>query len=101
MKQCPAILNNPHATVEDGIVFAEILLFSTLYHKLGDFPLLDEQGQCEELTACEDKWIHLLGIIIPLFHPSYDINVSYLLTPCPKQHLPKQLHSDSATTSHT
>lgn len=78
IKQCPAILNHPDATVDDGLILAEILLFSALYYKLGNFPPLDEDGRCEELSAWETKWKHLLGTgLRTVFLPSGNV---YLLT---------------------
>jgi hypothetical protein len=65
IKQCPVILDHPDATVEDGIVLAESLLFSALYYKLGNLPFLDKDGRCEELTAWETRWKHLLSMSSP------------------------------------
>lgn len=64
MDQCPAILNHPEASVEDGVALAEILLYRTLHHKLANFSLRgdgDEEDCCTGLTAWKDKWKHLLG----------------------------------------
>ncbi|EXJ83324.1 hypothetical protein A1O1_06945 [Capronia coronata CBS 617.96] len=59
LDQCPAILNHPEATLDDGIVLAEILLFSALCNKHFP-PSLDRDGNCPELTAWEKRWKHLL-----------------------------------------
>lgn len=65
LDQCPAILNHPQATIDDGIVLAEILLFSALCNKHKPL-LLDRHGHCPELTAWEKRWEHLLSESHPL-----------------------------------
>lgn len=47
--------------MEDGIILAEILLFSTLYHNLKQATLLDHDGNCVELQNWKSRWNHLLG----------------------------------------
>ncbi|KAH8897303.1 hypothetical protein GQ53DRAFT_803321 [Thozetella sp. PMI_491] len=59
LEQCSAILNHPQATIDDGIVLAEILLFSALCNKHMP-PVLDEHGHCAELADWEKRWEHLL-----------------------------------------
>ncbi|KIX01628.1 uncharacterized protein Z518_09354 [Rhinocladiella mackenziei CBS 650.93] len=58
--QCPAILNHPEATPDDGIILAEILLLSSLCNKQMP-PSLDRDGHCHVLTAWEERWKHLLS----------------------------------------
>ncbi|EXJ87151.1 hypothetical protein A1O3_04110 [Capronia epimyces CBS 606.96] len=60
LDQCPAILNHPEATLDDGLVLAEVLLFSTLCNKQVP-PSLDRDGSCHDLTMWEKRWKHLLS----------------------------------------
>ncbi|RKU46345.1 hypothetical protein DL546_008695 [Coniochaeta pulveracea] len=60
LEHCPAILNHPQATIDDGIVLAEIMLFSALCDKTAP-PSLNRHGHCQALMAWEKRWAHLLA----------------------------------------
>ncbi|KIW50201.1 hypothetical protein, variant [Exophiala xenobiotica] len=60
IQHCPSILNHPQASIEDGIILAEILLLSVLCEKPRSSLLLDRDGQSRDLAAWEQRWAHLL-----------------------------------------
>ncbi|KAK5273625.1 hypothetical protein LTR96_000225 [Exophiala xenobiotica] len=61
IQHCPSILNHPQASIEDGIILAEILLLSVLCEKPRSSLLLDRDGQSRDLAAWEQRWAHLLS----------------------------------------
>ncbi|KAK5457218.1 hypothetical protein LTS15_004999 [Exophiala xenobiotica] len=60
IQHCPSILNHPQASIDDGIILAEILLLSVLCEKPRSSLLLDRDGQSRDLAAWEQRWAHLL-----------------------------------------
>lgn len=46
--------------MQDGMLVAEILLYSTLHQKLARRSYLDKNGECEEFKAWKQKWNHLM-----------------------------------------
>ncbi|KAF7554847.1 hypothetical protein G7Z17_g2589 [Cylindrodendrum hubeiense] len=50
------------ASMQDGMLLAEILLCTTLLQKLGTQAPLDPEGHCIEFAAWKDKWNHLLSM---------------------------------------
>lgn len=61
IQHCPSILNHAQASMEDGIILAEILLLSVLCEKPRSSLLLDRDGQSRDLAAWEQRWAHLLS----------------------------------------
>lgn len=50
--------------MQDGMLVAEILLYSTLHQKLANQSYLGGGGECKEFISWKDKWNHLLGGLI-------------------------------------
>ncbi|OTB10615.1 hypothetical protein K445DRAFT_322847 [Daldinia sp. EC12] len=62
VNQCNILLNFYQATMQDGMLVAEILLYSTLHQKLTHQSYLGDGGECKEFLAWKEKWSHLLGL---------------------------------------
>ncbi|KAI1468983.1 uncharacterized protein F4812DRAFT_450795 [Daldinia caldariorum] len=62
INQCNILLNFYQATMQDGMLVAEILLYSTLHQKLTHQSYLGDGGECKEFLAWKEKWSHLLGL---------------------------------------
>ncbi|KAH6976435.1 hypothetical protein BKA56DRAFT_488152 [Ilyonectria sp. MPI-CAGE-AT-0026] len=62
LKHCDLLLSFYKASMQDGMLLAEILLCTTLLQKLGGHTVLDREGQCVEFTAWKQKWNHLLSM---------------------------------------
>ncbi|KAI1104999.1 hypothetical protein F4804DRAFT_341484 [Jackrogersella minutella] len=60
--QCNILLSFYQATMQDGMLVAEIFLYSTLHQKLAHQSYLGDGGECKEFLAWKDKWSHLLGL---------------------------------------
>ncbi|XDG06395.1 hypothetical protein ABKA04_006010 [Annulohypoxylon sp. FPYF3050] len=50
------------ATMQDGMLVAEIFLYSTLHQKLAHQSYLGDGGECKEFLVWKEKWNHLLGL---------------------------------------
>ncbi|KAI2777809.1 hypothetical protein F4815DRAFT_279601 [Daldinia loculata] len=62
INQCNILLNFYQATMQDGMLVAEILLYSTLHQKLTHQSYLGDGGECKEFLSWKEKWNHLLGL---------------------------------------
>ncbi|KAI1074763.1 hypothetical protein F5B20DRAFT_562293 [Whalleya microplaca] len=62
INQCNILLSFYQATMQDGMLVAEILLYSTLHQKLDHHPYLGDGGECEEFLSWKQKWSHLLAL---------------------------------------
>ncbi|KAI2466299.1 hypothetical protein F4781DRAFT_424182 [Annulohypoxylon bovei var. microspora] len=60
--QCNILLSFYQATMQDGMLVAEILLYSTLHQKLAHQSYLGDGGECKEFLSWKEKWNHLLGL---------------------------------------
>jgi hypothetical protein len=49
------------ATINEGMILAEILLYTALNRKLTLHSYLDSNGECEEFAIWKQKWVHLFG----------------------------------------
>ncbi|KAI1388064.1 uncharacterized protein F4822DRAFT_408500 [Hypoxylon trugodes] len=58
--QCNILLSFYRATMQDGMLVAEILLFSALHEKLAHQSYLGDGGECKEFLSWKEKWNHLL-----------------------------------------
>lgn len=47
--------------MQDGMLVAEIMLYSTLHQKLAHQSYLGNGGECKEFLSWKEKWNHLLG----------------------------------------
>jgi hypothetical protein len=48
--------------MQDGILLAEIGLYSSLLQKSGSQPSLTSRAECTDFDAWKQKWGHLLGL---------------------------------------
>ncbi|KAL7622613.1 hypothetical protein AAE478_008126 [Parahypoxylon ruwenzoriense] len=62
INQCNILLSFYQATMQDGMLVAEILLYSILHQKLAQQLYLGDGGECEEFFSWKEKWNHLLGL---------------------------------------
>ncbi|KPM40524.1 hypothetical protein AK830_g6056 [Neonectria ditissima] len=62
LKHCDLLLSFYGASMQDGMLFAEISLCSILLEKLEQHTRLDSEGQYDEFTAWKQKWNHLLSM---------------------------------------
>jgi hypothetical protein len=60
INQCNILLSFYQASMQDGMLVAEILLYSVLHQKLSRRSYLDIHGECEEFKAWKQKWNHLM-----------------------------------------
>lgn len=60
--QCNILLSFYQATMQDGMLVAEIMLYSTLHQKLAHQSYLGNGGECKEFLSWKEKWNHLLGL---------------------------------------
>ncbi|OTB00490.1 hypothetical protein M426DRAFT_324265 [Hypoxylon sp. CI-4A] len=58
--QCNILLSFYQATMQDGMLVAEILLYSTLHEKLAHQSYLGDGSECKEFLSWKGKWNHLL-----------------------------------------
>lgn len=61
INQCNILLSFYQATLQDGMLVAEILLYSTLHQKLAHQSYLGDGGECVEFLSWKEKWNHLIG----------------------------------------
>ncbi|PHH55225.1 Transcriptional activator of proteases prtT [Ceratocystis fimbriata CBS 114723] len=62
IEQCNTLLSFYEATMQDGMLLAEIMLYSVLFQKLGHRPQLDTSGVCLTFDPWKRKWAHLLSL---------------------------------------
>lgn len=62
INQCNILLSFYQATLQDGMLVAEILLYSTLHQKLAHQSYLGDGGECVEFLSWKEKWNHLIGL---------------------------------------
>jgi len=60
VNQCNILLTFYHATMQDGMLVAEILLYACLHEKLTSQSYVLDGTECEEFLAWKQKWNHLL-----------------------------------------
>ena len=61
INQCNILLNFYRSTMQDGMIVAEIMLYSALHQKLSRRSYLDDSDECEEFLSWKHKWNYLLG----------------------------------------
>ncbi|KAI0007557.1 hypothetical protein F4779DRAFT_591311 [Xylariaceae sp. FL0662B] len=62
VNQCNVLLSFYQATMQDGMLVAEILLYSTLHRKLDHHTYISDGDECEEFLDWKQKWNHLLAL---------------------------------------
>ncbi|KAF3011369.1 hypothetical protein E8E14_008590 [Neopestalotiopsis sp. 37M] len=62
INQCNILLSFYQASMQDGMLVAEILLYSVLHQKLSRRSYLDSNGECEDFRAWKQKWNHLMSL---------------------------------------
>ncbi|KAI5917825.1 hypothetical protein F4810DRAFT_716077 [Camillea tinctor] len=62
VNQCNILLNFYRSTMQDGMIVAEIMLYSALHQKLSRRSYLDDSDECEEFLSWRQKWNYLLAL---------------------------------------
>ncbi|OTA56605.1 hypothetical protein K449DRAFT_437811 [Hypoxylon sp. EC38] len=62
IEQCKILLSFYQATMQDGMLVAEIFLYSALHQKLSHQSYLGDGRECKEFLSWKEKWNHLLGL---------------------------------------
>ncbi|KAI1408688.1 hypothetical protein F5Y13DRAFT_107095 [Hypoxylon sp. FL1857] len=62
IEQCNILLSFYQATMQDGMLVAEIFLYSALHQKLAHQSYLGDGRECKEFLSWKEKWNHLLGL---------------------------------------
>ncbi|KAI0836525.1 hypothetical protein F5Y06DRAFT_273686 [Hypoxylon sp. FL0890] len=62
IEQCNILLSFYQATMQDGMLVAEIFLYSALHQKLSHQSYLGDGRECKEFLSWKEKWNHLLGL---------------------------------------
>ncbi|KAL5601028.1 hypothetical protein BROUX41_005857 [Berkeleyomyces rouxiae] len=62
IEQCNTLLSFYEATMQDGMLLAEIMLYAVLFQKLGHRPHMDASGTCLTFDPWKRKWSHLLSL---------------------------------------
>ncbi|KAI2633283.1 hypothetical protein GGS21DRAFT_519878 [Xylaria nigripes] len=62
INQCNVLLSFYQATMQDGMLVAEIMLYSTLHQKLYDESYPNDGRECEEFRAWKHRWSHVLTL---------------------------------------
>ncbi|KAK6206608.1 hypothetical protein LQW54_007560 [Pestalotiopsis sp. IQ-011] len=62
INQCNILLSFYQASMQDGMLVAEILLYSILHQKLSRRSYLDANGECEDFRVWKQKWNHLMSL---------------------------------------
>ncbi|KAI0392260.1 hypothetical protein F5Y17DRAFT_365790 [Xylariaceae sp. FL0594] len=60
LDQCNVLLSFYQATMQDGMLVAEIMLYSILHQKIQQESYPSDGGECEEFRSWKHKWNHLL-----------------------------------------
>ncbi|KAI0969499.1 hypothetical protein F4678DRAFT_473722 [Xylaria arbuscula] len=66
INQCNVLLSFYRATMQDGMLVAEIMLYSILHQKLLQESYPSDGRECEEFRSWKQKWNHLL--VLPTSH---------------------------------
>ena len=56
------LLNFYDASVQDGVLLAEVSLYSTFLAVCGKAPQIDADHDCDGFAGWRDEWRHLLGM---------------------------------------
>ncbi|KAH6644938.1 hypothetical protein BKA67DRAFT_125189 [Truncatella angustata] len=62
INQCNILLSFYQASMQDGMLVAEILLYSVLHQKLSRRSYLDTNGECDDFKVWKQKWNHLMSL---------------------------------------
>ncbi|KAK8068963.1 hypothetical protein PG994_005579 [Apiospora phragmitis] len=62
VNQCNILLSFYQASMQDGMLVAEVLLYSVLHSKLRKRSYLDAHGECSEFKTWKQKWNHLMSL---------------------------------------
>ncbi|KAI1134587.1 hypothetical protein F5Y05DRAFT_406387 [Hypoxylon sp. FL0543] len=62
IEQCNILLSFYQATMQDGMLVAEIFLYSALHQKLAHQSYLGDGRECKEFLSWKERWNHLLGL---------------------------------------
>ncbi|KAI0509719.1 hypothetical protein F5B22DRAFT_615734 [Xylaria bambusicola] len=62
LNQCYVLHSFYRATIQDGMLVAEIMLYSTLHRKLLQESYPSDGRECEEFRTWKQKWNHLLAL---------------------------------------
>ncbi|KAK7931305.1 hypothetical protein PG985_002017 [Apiospora marii] len=62
INQCNILLSFYQASMQDGMLVAEVLLYSVLHSKLRKRSYLDAHGECSEFKTWKQKWNHLMSL---------------------------------------
>ncbi|KAI0017980.1 hypothetical protein F4780DRAFT_753370 [Xylariomycetidae sp. FL0641] len=62
VNQCNILMSFYQATMQDGMLVAEISLYLLLHQKLGGQSYPGDGSECEEFVAWKQKWSHLLSL---------------------------------------
>ncbi|KAI0204456.1 hypothetical protein F4808DRAFT_343049 [Astrocystis sublimbata] len=62
INQCNVLLSFYQATMQDGMLVAEIMLFSVLHEKLLQESYPSDGRECEEFRTWKQRWNHLLAL---------------------------------------
>ncbi|KAK5633296.1 hypothetical protein RRF57_009011 [Xylaria bambusicola] len=68
INQCNVLLSFYRATMQDGMLVAEIMLYSILHRKLLQESYPNDGRECEEFRTWKQRWNHLLGKILIYSH---------------------------------
>ncbi|KAI0105289.1 hypothetical protein GGR51DRAFT_520245 [Nemania sp. FL0031] len=62
INQCNVLLSFYQATMQDGMLVAEIMLYSTLHQKILQESYPRDGRECEEFRTWKQRWNHLLAL---------------------------------------
>ncbi|KAI1499221.1 hypothetical protein F5X99DRAFT_390668 [Biscogniauxia marginata] len=62
VNQCNILLSFFRSTMQDGMLVAEIMLYSTLHQNLARHSYLRDCAECEEFLLWKQKWNYLLAL---------------------------------------
>ncbi|KAI0811318.1 hypothetical protein GGR55DRAFT_95256 [Xylaria sp. FL0064] len=62
INQCNVLLSFYRATMQDGMIVAEIMLYSILHQKLLQESYPSDGRECEEFRSWKQRWNHLLAL---------------------------------------
>ncbi|KAI1172199.1 hypothetical protein F4777DRAFT_521815 [Nemania sp. FL0916] len=62
INQCNVLLSFYQATMQDGMLVAEIMLYSMLHQKILQESYPNDGRECEEFRAWKQRWNHLLAL---------------------------------------
>ncbi|ORY61657.1 uncharacterized protein BCR38DRAFT_38056 [Pseudomassariella vexata] len=62
INQCNILLSFYQASMQNGMLVAEIMLYSVLHQKLNRRSYLDANSECEEFKSWKQRWNHLMSL---------------------------------------